>query len=196
MRNILIGFLSSAMLISCSTDTENKSKVSAERADTLLSFSIITKDSAHLVNYRFERKSIQDKGFSFKYLNASDSFTLFLDTSKGGVYSGKFGRGGAVNLDLEKIKYYAINGDSFNVLKLVGDKNVTDGAFSIFVSPVFGLLVSKSNNWRVAKIICPDNSNTNYVQLSTLLFRMQTDDDFFTNPVPDIDKKITPPKFE
>jgi hypothetical protein len=195
MRNILTGILLCAMLASCSSGTENKNTVSVERTDTLqLSFSVIDKDSAHVVNYRFERKAGEGKGFSFNYANEADSFTLFLDTSKG-IYGGKFGKGGTVSLDLEGMKYYTINRGDFKVLKLTGDKNVTDGAFSIFLSPDFGLLVSKSNTWRTAKVMCPDKSNNNYVQLSALLYRVQTDY-FFKNPVTDLNKKIIPPKVE
>jgi hypothetical protein len=196
MRNILIVLLSVVQFVSCNTGTENRNTGSVQKNDTLLlSFSVINKDSAHVVNYRFEKLPGDGQGFSFNYANESDSFTLLLDTSKGN-YSGKFGGGGVVNLDLEGAKFYTINGSSFKVLKLVGDKNMTDGAFSIFLSPDFGLLVSKSNTWRTAKVICPNKSGSNYVQLSVLLYRVQTDEEFFPNPVPAIDKNIKPPRVE
>jgi hypothetical protein len=74
------------------------------------------------------------------------------------------------SLELEKTNYYTINGTDYKILKLVGDKNVTDGAFSLFLSPDFGLLISKSNTWRAAKVRYPDKDNT----LMALLYRVQT----------------------
>lgn len=196
MRNILIVLLSVVQFVSCDSGTVNKNTESVQKNDTsLLSFFIINKDSAHVVNYRFKKLPGDGQGFSFNYTNESDSFALLLDTSKG-TYSGKFERGEVVNLNLEGVKSYTINGSSFKVLKFVGDKNVTDGAFSLFLSPDFGLLVSKSNTWRTAKIICPDKSSSNYIQLSILLYRVQTDEEFFPNPVPAIDKNIKTPRVE
>jgi hypothetical protein len=196
MRNILIVLLSVVQFVSCDSGTVNKNAESVQKNDTsLLSFSIINKDSAHEVNYRFKKLPGDGQGFSFNYANESDSFALLLDTSKG-TYSGKFERGEVVNLDLEGVKSYTINGSSFKILKFVGDKNVTDGAFSLFVSPDFGLLISKSNTWRTAKVICPAKSNSNYIQLSVLLYRVQTDEEFFPNPVPAIDKNIKTPRVE
>lgn len=114
--------------------------------------------------------------------NKADSFTLFLDTSEG-VYAGKFGNGGMTNLELEKMNYYTVNGTNYKILKLIGNKDLSDGVFSLFLSPDFGLIISKSNTWRAAKVRCPGKDNA----LMALLYRVQTDSEFFTSPVPALD---------
>ncbi|MFI5124074.1 MAG: hypothetical protein ACHQDF_02040 [Chitinophagales bacterium] len=195
MHKTLIGLLLLVLFVACDTITNNEDKEPAEGMDTLRSFVIIKKDSAHVINYRFKNKTDRNGGFSFIYANEADSFSLFLDTSKG-TSSGRFGGGGMLNLDLEKAKYYDINGRSFKVFKLIEDKNVTDGSFSIFLTPDFGLLVSKPSTWRMAKVICPDKNNSNYVYQLALLYRIQTDEDFFENLIPNIDKKMKIPKVE
>lgn len=178
-------------LISCDTSTVNKEGMPAASTDTSLSFSVIYKDSARVVDYQYKKEPVKDKGLVFRYSNSADSFTLFLDTLRG-AYTGKFGNGKIANLDLENTSYYTINGADYKILKLIGDKDVTDGAFSLFLSPEFGLLISKSNTWRAAKVRCPDKDNT----LMALLYRVQTDSGFFTNPVPALDKNLKTPKVE
>jgi hypothetical protein len=199
MLKSLIIILFFVLLISCSTNTGNKNLTPVETTldNISSSFAVINKDSTHIVNYRVKKsRRYQDKGFSFNYENETDSFTLNLDTSNG-IYSGKFGESKIVHLDFAKANYYTINGKIFKVLKLIGDRNETDGEFSLFLNPDFGLLISKSNTWRTAKVICPEKSDSSYAQLSVLLYRVQTDEDFFANPpVPALGKKITPPKFE
>jgi hypothetical protein len=191
MRNTLIAVVLMVQLISCETATVNKENMPAAVIDTSLSFSVIDKDSARITEYRYKKEQVKDMGLAFHYSNRADSFTLFLDTSRG-VYSGKFSNGGITNLELERMNYYTVNGTDYRILKLLGDKDVTDGAFSIFLSPDFGLLISKSNTWRAAKVRCPDKDNT----LMALLYRIQTDSGFFTSPVPVLDKKIKTPKVE
>lgn len=191
MRNILIAVILIVQFISCDTATVNKDNMPAASTDTSLSFSVIDKDSARVVDYRYKKEPVKDKGLAFHYSDNADSFTLYLDTSRG-VYTGKFGNGGITNLDLEKTSYYTVNGTDYRILKLIGDKDVTDGTFSLFLSPNFGLLISKSNTWRAAKVRCPDKDNT----LMALLYRVQTDSGFFANPVPALDKKIKTPKVE
>jgi len=190
MRNILIAATLMVQLISCDTVTVNKDNMPVASADTSLSFSVIDKDSARIADYRYKKEPVKGMGIAFYYSDKADSFTLFLDTSRG-VYTGKFGNG-MTNLELEKISYYTVNGTEYSILKLIGDKDVTDGSFSLFVSPDFGLLISKSNTWRAAKVRCSDKDNT----LMALLYRVQTDSGFFTSPVPALDKKIKTPKVE
>ena len=85
--------------------------------------------------------------------------------------------------------FYTINKKDYKVLKLIGDKKVADGAFSLFVNPELGLLLNKSNTWRAAKVLCPDKDD---VLLTALLYRIQTDQDFFYDSIPDIQKFTTP----
>ncbi len=191
MRNILIAVVLMAQFISCDTATVNKENMPSTSTDTSLSFSVLDKDSARIAEYRYKKEQVKDMGLAFHYSNKADSFTLFLDTSKG-MYSGKFGNGGMTNLELEKMSHYTVNGTDYRILKLIGDKDVTDGEFSIFLSPDFGLLISKSNTWRAAKVRCPDNDNI----LMALLYRVQTDSGFFKSPVPPLDKNIKTPKVE
>src|SRR5579872_521901 len=179
MRNILIAIVLMVQFVSCDTGTVKKDDMPAPSTDTSLSFSVIDKDTARIADYRYKKEAVKDMGLAFHYSNKADSFTLFLDTTKG-IYAGKFGSGGITNLELEKMNYYTVNGTDYKILKLIGDKNVTDGAFSLFLSPDFGLLISKSDTWRSAKVRCPDKDNT----LMALLYRVQTDSGFFTSPVP------------
>jgi hypothetical protein len=190
MRNILIAVVL-MQLISCDTAPVNGDKAPPASTDTTLSFSVIDKDSARIVDYQYKKERMKDMVLTFHYSDKADSFTLFLDTSKG-VYTGKFGDGRETNLELEKMSYYTVNRTDYKILKLIGDKDVTDGAFSLFLSPDFGLLINKSNTWRAAKVRCAGKDNI----LMALLYRVQTDSGFFTNPVPALDKKIKTPKVE
>jgi hypothetical protein len=188
---VLIAVVLMVQLVSCDTGTVKKDDMPAASTDTSLFFSVIDKDSARIADYQYKKEPVKDMGLAFHYSNKADSFTLFIDTSKG-VYTGKFGSGGMTSLELEKTNYYTVNGTDYKILKLAGDKDVTDGAFSLFLSPDFGLLISKSNTWRAAKVRCPDKDTT----LMALLYRVQTDSEFFTNPVPALDNKIKTPKVE
>ncbi|KIC89106.1 hypothetical protein [Flavihumibacter sp. ZG627] len=196
MHNILLTLLLYTLLISCRENGNgSKNSVAVEsKNDTLVSFSIIKKDSVHIVNYHLERKIMNGKLFAFHYTSKEDEFILVCDTSRNS-YSGIYEKNDTAIFDLEQTKYYTINGNDFKVLKLIGDKNVTDAAFSVFLSIDFGLLLSKSNTWSSAKVLCVDKGNSRSDQLSALLYRMQTDEDFFPNPIPNINK-FTPPKFE
>lgn len=183
-------------LFACGNNTSND-KVEmlrdADKKDTV-SFSIIKKDSAILRSYSFERKIMQSD-LVFNYRSNEDTFSLFVITSKDS-YMAEFGRNDTVKLELEKTKHYTVNRKDFKVLKLVADRTVADGAFSLFVSPEYGLLLNKSNTWRSAKILSPDKSDTNYAQIMALLYRTQTDESFVADSIPDVNKKFTVPKVE
>jgi len=158
--------------------------------DTIRSFCIIRKDSVRASEYHFEKKLLKNGVILFNYISKEDTFSVSCDTLNN-EYKAKFG-GNTVTLDAEKTRFYTISRKDYKVLKLVGDKDVTDGAFSLFVNPELGLLLSKSNTWRAAKILCLDKDN---VLLTALLYRIQTDQDFFYDSIPNI-QKFTAPKVE
>lgn len=160
-------------------------------ADHSVAFLHIDKDRAVTVDYRVEKEVTADHGLVFSYTNPADSIRLFIDTSRA-LYSGRWGIGGQGNLGLEKIGFYTVNGIDYKVLKLSGDKDVTDGSFSIFLSPDLGLLITRSDTWRNAMVRMPGKDTV----LAALLYLVQTDTAFYGNAVPDeaIMRRFVPPK--
>lgn len=194
-RNILIKLLFCAVLIACKNNNVNDKVAMFKTREDTISFCIVEKDSVRLNNYLFKNKNNQQTFSSFEYKSDKDQFSIFCDTSKK-IYKGVFDKNDTIALDIEKTKFYTINGNVFRIEKLIGNKNVQDGSFSVFISPDFGLLLSRSNTWRTAKVICPDRNNINYIVLISLLYKIETDNDFYSNSIPDINLKFTPPKFE
>ena len=194
LTKYLLYVLLFVMFVGCANDNyKNKAAQPGDKVDTVVSFSIIRKDSTRISNYYFNRKIMLDGMVAFNYLSKADTFAIFFDAS-GKRFEAKFGSDTG-QFELDKTKYYTINGKDFKVLKLVGDKNVTDGAFSLFVNAELGLLLNKSNTWRAAKVMVPEKNSPYYAEVTALLYRMQTDEEFFGNSIPDI-KKFTTPKVE
>ena len=67
--------------------------------------------------------------------------------------------------------------------------------FHIF-STDLGLLVSKSNTWRMGQVMDPNKDDSDYVRLKALLYRVLTDEEMFKNPIPESKIKFTQPKVE
>jgi hypothetical protein len=198
MRNLLI--ISSCLILfgSCKEQENgkgNQQESATQKTDTLKSFSVIEKDSAYLITFRLYRQSLSDGIIAFNYSDGSNDFVLWCDTAKK-IYKGVFTKADTITLDLEAEKFYTVNGKDFKLLKLVRDKGVTDGEISYFFSIDIGLLVSKSNTWRIGKILNPDKSRNDYVQLTALLYKVLTDEEMFKNPIPESKIKFTPPKVE
>lgn len=197
MNKNLFNLLICLLLISCGS-SHNESKVTLlgvnNGLDTMRSFSVIKKDSARINHYRFEKKLLENGVIIFNYTGKEDAFSLSCDTLAN-KYKEEFVGSDTSALEVEKAQYYTIYGNDYKVLKLIGAKNVTDGAFSVFINSEFGLLLNKSNTWRSAKIVCPDKDSPNYAALTTLLYRIQTDHDFFYDSIPDV-KKFTTPEVE
>jgi len=128
------------------------------------------------------------------YSSDKDHFVLLLDTING-IYKGVFNNDTAT-LDLETEKNFIVNGQSFRLLKLVQDKGVTDGEVSHFLDTERGLIISRSNTWRIAKVLDPQKDNSDYIGLITLLYQLLTDEEIFKNPVPDSSIKLTRPRVE
>lgn len=180
---------------------ENKSddklqKVTTHQNDSVKLFLAIEKDSAYFISYRFNKQVNQSGTVAYTY-NSNDArkFIIVCDTA-----SKKFKLIGnekdTTLLSFEGDRFYTVNGADYKVLKLILDKGVTDGEVSYFFSIDFGLLLSKSNTWRIGKILNPEKSNSKYLQLTALLYKVLTEEDFLKNPIPESKIKFTPPKVE
>lgn len=195
MRHIAIRVLIFVVFVSCKNTIEKNTTQSIEKKDSLISFFIIRKDSVNQSSYQFEKKTLPGNILSYKYINKKDKFSIFWDTAKN-IYRGKFDENDTIIFDVREVKYYTINGNDFKVQKLIGNKNVTDGSFSVFFNPDFGVLLTKSDTWRAAKFMFVDTSDKKYLELTALFYRIQSDENFFSNLAPSINKNMTPPKFE
>lgn len=79
---VLIAVVLMVQFASCDAATVNKDSMPTAHADTSLLFSIIDRDSARIVDYRYKKVLVKDMGLAFHYSNKADSFTLFLDKAR------------------------------------------------------------------------------------------------------------------
>jgi hypothetical protein len=196
MYNFLSILIPLLLLMSCEEE-KNKAPIpqsSQAEVDSSVSFSIIEKDSAYTVNYKLHKKEPAKGTIVFTYSGSSNSFTLWCDTTRK-IYKEITGSDTTV-LEMEKEEIYEINGERFQVLKLVGNKNATDGEMLYFLEPEIGLLITKSVTWRLGEIINPDQDHIDYVRLTALLFRILTDEENFNRMSPVNKIKFTVPKIE
>lgn len=181
---------------------ENKSdgklqEIATHPNDSIKLFSAIEKDSAYFIHYQFNKQVNQSGAVAYTYKsNDARKFIIVCDTA-----SKKFWLIGnekdTTSLYFEGNRFYTVNGADYKVLKLVSDKGVTDGEISYFVSINFGLLLSKSNTWRIGKILNPEKSNSEYLQLTALLYKvLAEEEEFYKNPIRESKIKFTPPKVE
>lgn len=185
-------------LYSCKGDKSNTKPqpTTSHTNDSLKLFSAIEKDSTYFISYQFSKQIT--KGGVLNYIYNSDearSFIIACDTTTK-YFKLMANSSDTTLLYHEDDRFYTINGKEYKVLKLVADKGITDGEVSYFVSIDFGLLLSKSNTWRIGKVINPEKENNERLQLTVLLYRVLTDDNFFKNPEPESKIKFTPPKVE
>lgn len=175
---------------------ENLQNLLVQKNRVVQSFSVIEKDSAYLTSYQFNKLEQPNGIIVFNYYeNDRNNFVVWCDTSKK-KYKGVFTKADTVALDLESEKIYSVNGKNFKLLKLVRNKGVTDGEITYFFTADIGLLVSKSNTWRVGQVINPNKDDSDYVRLTALLYRVLTDEDVFKNSMSESKIKFTQPKIE
>jgi hypothetical protein len=195
MKHLIVAGLLFTIFFSCTQERSKENKQEpAPEIDSSNSFSVIEKDSAYILNYRISKQILPNGTIVFRYRGDKEIFAFLYDTVNG-VYKEIYAETDTVILDLDVEKFYSVNGKDFKLLKLIADKNVTDGAISYFFNPEIGLLISKSNTWRMGKILNPDKNRNDYLQITALLFKVLTDEEMFKPPIPNI-KKFTPPKFE
>ncbi|RXK80483.1 hypothetical protein [Filimonas effusa] len=159
-------------------------------------FSTIDKDSAYFSSYQFSKKVSETGVVNYAYSSSeAESFIISCDTTS--KYFTLLSDGSdTIRLYNGGERDYAINGRVYGVLKLVADKGVTDGEISYFVSIDFGLLLMKSNTWCMGKVLNPEKENTRRLQMTALLYRVMTDEEFLNDAKPESKIKFTSPKFE
>ncbi|MBX3257341.1 MAG: hypothetical protein KF862_24665 [Chitinophagaceae bacterium] len=185
MRISLLTFLFffNLLLISCETKrVSDKDGSSFKSGKDSVSILLIEKGTSHLANYKVE-KSKTGRVVAFDYNNLRDTFSLFYDSLKEN-YMGSFGTRDTVHFYTDTTIYYSINSNNYKVVKLTGDKDLTDGSFSVFFSSEFGFLLSRSDTWRSAKVLQPNNESQDYLQIATLLFKIQEDNGIMLNRIP------------
>lgn len=185
-------------MYSCKGDDSN-SKLQPNTShtnDSLILFSAIEKDSTYFISYQFSKQIAKGGVINYIYnSNEAGSFIIACDTATK-YFKLMANSRDTILLYNEGDRFYTINGKEYKVIKLVADKGVTDGEVSYFISIDFGLLLSKSNTWRISKILTPEKENNERLQLTALLYRVTTEDNFFQNPEPASKIKFTPPKVE
>ena len=196
MKHLVLVVLFLATLFSCKQDTNKgyKPEIISTEIDSIKSFSVIEKDSAYVLTYKCSKQNLPNGTIVFRYSNEKENFAFLYDTANR-IYKGVFNRADTITLDLEVLKFYSVNGKDYKLLKLIGNKNVTDGGMLFFFNPDFGLLISQSNTWRFGKIFNPEKNSIDYVQITALIYKILTDESMFAPPLTKI-KKYTFPKFE
>jgi hypothetical protein len=171
-------------------------EVIIQQNDSIKLFTANEKDSAYFIRYQFNKQVYQSGAIAYTY-NSDDArkFIFICDTA-----SKKYGlianEKDTTLLSCEGERIYTVNGADYKILKLILDKGVTDGEVSYFFSIDFGILISRSNTWRIGKILNPEKSNNEYLQMTALLYKVLTEDDFLKTPIPSSKIKFTPPKVE
>ncbi len=187
-------------IIFCSCQNKGNDGAQAKAVnenDSLKLFSAIIKDSAYFIRYQFSKRVNANGIIDYVYNSSSEKgFAILCDTASKSFKLITNGRDTSV-LSFETDRFYTVNGKDYKVVKLISDKGVTDGEVSYFISPDFGLLLNRSNTWRIGKVLSSekDNSNEN-LQLTALLYKLLTDEEFFKNPIQEPKIKFTPPKVE
>ncbi len=194
MYRLLI-FLCFVIFFSCKRN-EKQHDSSMQNTKVVRVFSSIEKEKAYLINYQFNKLELSGGIVVFNYYdNDSNNFVVRCDTSKK-KFKGIFNKVDTVIFALEAEKIYSVNGKDFKLLKLIRNKGITDGEISYFFSTDIGLLVSKSNTWRMGQVMDPNKDDSDYVRLKALLYRVLTDEEMFKNPIPESKIKFTQPKVE
>jgi len=196
MNNFIAILFPFLLLISC----ERKKSIAVTpplpepELDSSVTFSVIEKDSAYSVSYILHRIELEKGTIIFAYTGSVNSFTLWCDTAR--KICKEFTQKDTIVLDLEKERTYEVNGKTFQVLRLVANKNATDGEMLYFLDSDKGLLITKSVTWRLGEIINPEPDSKDYIRLTALLFNILTDEDEFKRPPPVNKIKFTVPKIE
>lgn len=194
MYRLLI-FLCFVIFFSCKRN-EKQHDSSMQNTKVVRVFSSIEKEKAYLINYQFNKLELSGGIVVFNYYdNDSNNFVVRCDTSKK-KFKGIFNKVDTVIFALEAEKIYSVNGKDFKLLKLIRNKGITDGEISYFFSTDIGLLVSKSNTWRMGQVMDPNKDDSDYVRLKALLYRVLTDEEMFKNSIPESKIKFTQPKVE
>lgn len=182
---------------SCQETGVNTAKVqTAQEQDSLKFFSAIENDSVYFIKYQFYRRVNSNGVINYAYNgNSNDSFVVICDTTRG-IFNLIINNKDTSLLFFETYKDYTINGDNYKIIKLVLDKGTTDGEVSYFVSLDFGLLLCRSNTWRVANVLNPEKDGRNYLPMTALLYNVLTDKELLTNQVPKSSIQFTLPKVE
>jgi hypothetical protein len=161
-------------------------------------FTAIEKDSAFYVTYKFDKQTNIKGAVVYKYSSDSvRSFSVVADT-----LTGRFNliesTGDTSALHIEGERFFEVNGVDYKVFKLISGKDVTDGEVSYFFNTGLGVLLVKSNTWRIGQVLNPEKEETDYLQQITLLYKILTDQDFYQNRVPPESniKKFTKAKVE
>ena len=161
-------------------------------------FTAIEKDSAFYVTYKFDKQTYINGAIVYKYSSDSvRSFSVVADT-----LTGRFdlieSTGDTSALNIEGERFFKVNGVDYKVFKLVSGKGITDGEVSYFFNTGLGILLVKSNTWRIGQVLNPEKNDTGYLQQMTLLYQILTEQDFYHNQVPPESniKKFTTPKVE
>lgn len=196
MKHLIVAGLLLTISFSCKQEKNknNKQESLSLEIDNVKSFFIIEKDSAYILSYKISKQNLSNGTIVFSYSNDRENFTFLYDTANS-VFKGVFNKADTVTFDLEVEKIYSVNGKNFKLLKLIGNKNVKDGGIWYFFNPEIGLLISQSNTWRMGKILNTDKNTIGYLQIAALLYKVLTDEEMFTPPLPKI-KKFMPPKFQ
>lgn len=88
------------------------------------------------------------------------------------------------HLFMESKRVYALGKNDFVVYKLIRNKDITDGEISLFWSPLYGILLERSNTWRNMRklIFIINKSQTDTADI--LCDLIYNDIDFYKNKEP------------
>jgi len=146
-----------------------------------LTFIWTRKDSVALRRYSFTQ---QDKVYHSK--KPGESFSLLYDS----LQQQWLFRDGydSSRLSLEREVVFTLNGVNYTITKLILNKGAIDGEMTYIVDKIAGLLAIKSNTQRYAMY-----RKTDDLQLSALILRIITDEEFYPNQKDTTGTKFTIP---
>lgn len=197
MNKLIISFCC-ILFYSCQDNKNNNNPqvLAVANNDSIKSFTAVEKDSAYFISYQFSKQTNRIGAAVYVYNNDDEKGFIILSDTASKSFKLITNKRDTLILSFESDRIYTVNSKSYKVLKLIADKGVTDGEVSYFFNPEIGLLLSKSNTWRIGKILNPEKNNSDYLELTALFYKVLTDEEFYKTPTPQAEIKFTPPKIE
>ncbi len=157
------------LFIVCCTGCANDTNSRREIPDDSITFIWTNKDTASIQKY-----GLQHEGMLYRYTKPGESFSLLYDSARQQwLFRDKYDSSA---LFLEKEEVFTVNSTYHTISKLILNKGVTDGEMTYIVDNTAGLLVMRSNTWRRELYYKTDD-----LQMSALILRIVTDEEFYPN---------------
>ncbi|NIG53329.1 hypothetical protein [Chitinophaga sp. Cy-1792] len=182
MYKLAITLFTVVAFLSCKEPDHKQHNRLIENCIQQVRYMIVRKDSVCFENYQVEHRMEADSTTILHYVNGRDSFCISVNKEKG-AFRLKYGTDEWKTLVMSDERWYTFNEANINLLRLQADKDVADGSVSFFYCDAYGVVLYRSDTWRNGTRMVADQDGAHFLELTALLYRLETDVDFITNPV-------------